>query len=328
MTPLRRCLLSLGLALLLPREARAQAPVRIYRLAALFSTPAASSGPAVLSPLTKEVEALGYVQGKNLIVEGRWAEGDLLRLPTLASELVRLRPDILYTAGTPAARAAKEATSTIPIVIGLLSDPVSSGLVQSLDRPGGNVTGVTNLSLELAGKQMELLHAILPSATRIAVLWMVNANAHPLMLAQAEKAAKDLRLTILPVSVNSAAELNAAFAEMARNKANALVVPADPILYSMRRQIAEQRLKAKLPTMFAYRGHVQLGGLASYGENYAAAIALQARYIDQLLRGAKPADLPIQQPTDFELVVNMKAARALGIAIPRSVVLLANEIID
>lgn len=321
----RRSFLCLGIAAsTLPPYSVAQAPARVYRIVLLYATPR-PPGPAA-APLMAELAALGYVQGRNLEVEARWADSDPQRLPSLAAELVALRPDVIYTAGTPAARAAKEATGSIPVIIGFLSDPVASGLVSSLDRPGGNLTGVSNFSLELAGKHVELLHSILPSASRFAALMNANPN-HPLMLRQAQAAAERLGLKVLPVRAGSAPELATAFEQAAHDRADGIIVLTDPISHSLRKPIAEHALKAKLPSIYAVRTHVDVGGLLSYGEKTSAALRLQALYIDKLFKGARPGDLPIQQPTDFELAVNMKTARALGIKIPQSLLLRADDVI-
>jgi putative tryptophan/tyrosine transport system substrate-binding protein len=309
------------------RGVLAQSPARTLRMAALFSTPKSSSLAAILDPLAKQLEALGYVQGQNLAIEGRWAEGDVQRLPALAAEIVRLQPDLIYAAGYPAARAAKDATSTIPIVFGFQSDPVRSGLVNSLDRPGGNLTGTTNLSLELVAKQVELLRGMLPAARRIAVL-MTSSPNQALMLRRLQEIASGSHLALVSVRADAATQLDAAFAEFARKKTDALVVLSDPLLYAMRREIADLALRARLPSVFAVRGHADVGGLASYGERMSAALAMQARYIDKLFKGARPSDLPIQQPTDFELIINMKTMRALGINMPKSLLLRADEVIE
>ena len=262
---------------------------------------------------------LGYIEGQNLILEIRGADERSERLPALGVELVALKPDVIVADSTPAALAAKHATATIPIVMVNVSDPVAVGLVASLARPGGNITGLATLGIEMATKQVDVLRTLVPGATRVAVL-MSDNPVHRLELRAIEEAAKRIGLTTLPTMVRSADELEEAFASMARQKAGALIWLGGAPLSSEQKEgkLIDLAAKARLPTLYGNRWSVEAGGLLGYGPNPMRGFKAAAIYVDKILKGAKPANLPVQQPTEFELVINLKTAKALGLTIPQS----------
>jgi putative ABC transport system substrate-binding protein len=270
---------------------------------------------------------LGYVEGQNVTFEPRWGRGEDDRLPKLAAELVGLKVDLIVTGGTAAAVAAKRATSTIPIVTATGSDPVAVGLVASLRQPGGNLTGLTSINSELAAKRLEFLRIVAPRASRIAVLWDETDAGSRLGASETEAAAKTAGLTIHRVPVGSAAGLEAEFATAVRDRAGALIVVSTSRLFSHRKRIAELAVKHRLPTVVGFREFVEAGALASYGTDYPDLFRRAATYVDKILKGAKPADLPMEQPTKFELVINLKTAKALGLTIPQSLLGRADEVI-
>jgi putative ABC transport system substrate-binding protein len=275
---------------------------------------------------------LGYVEGRNILTEYRSAEGKPERLPVLASELIALKVDVIVAAGgTSAALAAKQATKTTPIVFPAVGDPVTSGLIASLARPGGNLTGLALLSPELVGKCLEQIKEAVPWVSRVAVLWQPgNApeRADKEMLNEADLAAGALGLKLYVVKARGPEDFPRAFAEMKRRQVDALTVLSSPVFASERRRIAELAVKNRLPTVFAFRAYVDAGGLMSYGPNIADLFRRAATYVDKILKGAKPADLPVEQPTTFELVVNLKTAKALGLTIPSSMLGRATHVIE
>jgi putative ABC transport system substrate-binding protein len=291
--------------------AAAQQPAKVYRVAYLSTASSNStSSKAGFEEFQKTLRDLGYIEGQNLVLDPRWADGSAERIPGLAAELVALKPDVIVATTTPGVTAVKTATSTIPIVMMIVSDPVGAGFVTSLARPGGNITGVTDFGVDLAAKSVELVHALVPSGTRIAVL-MSDNPVHPLQLKLIQDAATNLRLTVLPIMGRSLGELEKAF------RRNAL-----------REKIAELAMKSKLATISPQRPYVDVGGLLSYGPKSLPQYRLVAGFVDQILKGRKPGELPVQQPVELELVINLKTARALGITIPQSVKLRADEIIE
>ena len=323
----RRRLIALGAAVFLgPRLVVAQQPVKIQRVAYLGVGSLAANG-VFFDVLKKRLSDLGYIDGQRIVFDSRWAEGKLDRFPSLAAELVGMKPDVLIVSGTPGTRAAKQATATIPIVMLGVSNAVASGLVPSLAHPGGNVTGFSNLSLDLSGKVLELTHTVVPKATRIAVLMSDNPS-HPSTLTEIQAAAKGFGLTILPIRAKSAQDLELAFAAMAKQKAKAVIVLADAAFVAHRKTIAGLAAQANLPSTYSFQEHTEAGGLLSYGPSLPHTHRLAADYVDKILKGAKPGDLPVQQPTEFELVVNMKTAKALGITIPQEILLRADKVIE
>jgi len=269
---------------------------------------------------------LGYAEGQSVAIEYRWAEGKYEWLPRLAAELVRAKVDVIVaTGGAPPARAAQQATRTIPIVIGGAVDPVGAGLVASLARPGGNMTGLTLIPDALVGKQLELLMEVVPAASRIAVLWNPDnpGNARQLRAAEAVP-----RLRLEPVAARSSAEIEKAFAMMTQRRPDGFVVLLDTFFLGERGRIADLAMRNRLPGVYGYRLHADDGGLMAYGANRVELAKQTAFYVARILKGAKPADLPVTQPTKFELVINLKTAKALGLKIPQPVLLRADEIID
>ncbi|MBI4638093.1 MAG: ABC transporter substrate-binding protein [Candidatus Rokubacteria bacterium] len=285
--------------------------------------------PAREEAFRQELRRLGYVEGQNIAIAYRSADGGFERLPDLAATLVGLKVDVIVAVVTQATLAAKKATSTIPIVMVGASDPVRSGLVASLGRPGGNVTGTSSVATDVVGKQLELLREMLPKASRVAALWNpANPVFQKLQLGEATAAAAKLRVQLRFVEVRMPDELDRAFAEIAKERTDALVVLADPVLYVHAARIADLVTKHRLPAVGAAREFADAGGLIAYGPNYIEAYRRAATYVDRILRGTKPADLPVEQPTKFELVINAKAARALGVTIPRSLVVRADQVME
>jgi putative tryptophan/tyrosine transport system substrate-binding protein len=271
---------------------------------------------------------LGYVEGQNLIIEFRSADGHFDRVPELLAELIRLRVDVIVTIGDPVVSAAKQATSTIPIVMAGAGDPVGRGFVASLARPGGNITGVSNLAVALTGKWLELAKEVVPRISRVAILRNGGNPTHALFWAEAQTSAHGMALTVNSVEVRSPGEFEPAFTSMAQAGVGAVVVLADPMLGSHRMRLAELAAKYRLPSISPFREAAESGGLISYGPSLRANFRRAATYVDQILRGAKPGDLPIQQPTTFELVINLKTAKALGLTIPPSLLQRADQVIE
>jgi putative ABC transport system substrate-binding protein len=324
----RRAFLAMAAAgglIAMPAVARAQQAGKVHRIGFL----------SLQSGLTSTTEAfrqglseLGYVEGRNLFIEYRWAAQKEERLPELAADLVRLKVEVIVTAAAPTIEAARRATSTIPIVMAAVADPVGSGLVASLARPGGNVTGLTALSTELAGKRLQLVRELLPKATRVAVLAYHGTSATRLFLEQMRAAAQQMGVQLVVQEVNEAGDLPGAFTAMQRERAQALIVQVTPFSADNAKRIVELAAQHRLPTMYDVRGFVEAGGLVSYGPSLLEMFRRAAFYVDRILNGAKPADLPIEQPTKFELVMNMKAAKALGLTIPPALLARADQVIQ
>jgi putative ABC transport system substrate-binding protein len=270
---------------------------------------------------------LGWVEGQNITVERRFAEGHNERLPDLAAELVQLKVDVLMVASTAAALAAKHATTTIPIVMAGLGDPVESGLVASLARPGGNVTGLAVMDPEVVGKQLEFLKDVLPTGSRVAVLWNPTNPLHVLLVWKVDVAAQAVGVQVHRVEARDPDAFDSAFAAMTSAHAGALLVLGDAMFLSHRRRLAELAATSRLPTMYNIREFVEAGGLISYAASPPDSWRRVATYVDKILKGAKPADLPVEQPTKFELVINLQTAKALGITIPPLLLFQATEVI-
>jgi ABC-type uncharacterized transport system substrate-binding protein len=320
------CTAAKGL-LVVPLAALAQQAAKVYRIGIL--SPNASESPvskAAHGELRKSLSDLGYVEGRNLVVDARWAEGKTERLPGLAAELAALKPDVIVANTTQATLAAKQAAAETPIVMLNVTDPVGLGLVASLARPGGNVTGLTDFGFELSSKSVELIREIVPKATRIAVLVSDNP-VHPFQLREIQNAAKRFELTIVPAFAMTTDELEKAVA-FAKANAAALIVLGGGLQSGNREKISELAKKAKLPTVAYVRPYVDAGALASYGQEVLPQFRLAATYVDKILKGAKPADLPVEQPIKFELVINLHTAKALGLTIPQSLLLRASEVIQ
>ena len=270
----------------------------------------------------------GYVPGRDVVIEYRFAEGREDQLDGLAKELMERKVAIIIVAGNQAAAAAKNATWTIPIVMAVANDPVASGLVDSLARPGGNITGTTLLSSTLAGKRLELVKQLLPKVSRVAILLNKDAPAHQIAWKETLAGAAMLRIDVEPFEVQSAKEFDDAFARMVKARVEALVLFEDAMFATERAQLAALAAKARLPTVYGQRNSVDVGGLMSYGPSITDAYRNAASFIDRILNGAKPGDLPIEQPTKFELVINLKTAKALGLTIPQSLIVRADEVIQ
>jgi putative ABC transport system substrate-binding protein len=325
----RREFISLvGAAAAWPLAARAQQVGKTPQIGYLgVSSP--SLEPHYVEAFRQKLRELGHVEGKNIAIEYRWAEGQDDRLPNLASELVRLKPDVIVTTGTPGAVAAMQATKTIPIVMASSADPVGSGLVASLARPGGNVTGFTILGPELEGKRLELLKQAVPGLSQLAVLWNPSNPGIVSYFETVKNAGRALQISLGPVvEIRRSDELDSAFTAIASARPHALVVIADRFLLSHRKQIVEFAAVKRLPTMYPYREYVDAGGLMSYAPSNIELFLGTAIYVDKILKGAKPGDLPIQEPTKFELVINLKTAKALGLDVPLHLQQLANEMIE
>jgi putative ABC transport system substrate-binding protein len=269
------------------------------------------------------LRSLGYIEGQNLVLHSRGAQGDVTRLPGLMQELVALRPDVITVVATPAAAAAHRANPTIPIVMLAVTDPVASGFVRSLARPEGNVTGISHMSLDVTAKALEILRAIAPHITRIAVLMSLNP-IHPAQVREAEIASQVIGATIVPVIAKSPDEFDKAFSTVKQEKCQAVIVLADGLYLDL----IELAKKARLPTLYQMSEFVRAGGLISYGPDFHALFRRGASYVDKILKGAKPADLPVEQPTKFELVINIRTAKALAIDVPPSLLALADEVIE
>lgn len=282
----------------------------------------------LVGPFRKALASLGYVEGRDVVIEYRWAEGDYERLPALVAELIASGVDVIVTAGTPAAFAVKNATSTIPCVMVAVGDPVGTGLVASLARPGGNLTGLTSIAPDLEGKRLALLREMIPGLSHFAVLWNPANAFHVAAVKGVQDAADALRMRVLSLRVRSLEELDPAFAAILAERPGALVVLADRVFLHGRDRIMDFAKQQRLPGVYAYRELVEAGGLMSYGPNYAEMHASAATFVDKIFKGAKPADLPIEQPIKFELVINLKAAKALGIEVSPTLLATADEIIE
>ncbi len=311
------------------RPAHAQRPAGIARIG--FLSPASPTGgwDIRLQAFRDGLRELGYVEGKNFQLEVRWAEGNIERLPMLAAELVQLKVDVIVAASSPAVVAAQQATRTIPIVMPLSSDPVGDGLVASLAHPGGNITGLSVMSIELGEKRIQLLKEMFPKISRVMdVLWNPNYVGMRARFEQARAAAPAVGLTVRSVEVRDTRELNAALDAIIREHPQALLILVDPLTLSQRSRIVDFAAEQRLPAIYESSDFVDVGGLVSYGTNGREQFRRAASYVDRILKGAKPGDLPIEQPTTFELVINLKAAKALGISIPQSVLIRADRVIE
>jgi ABC-type uncharacterized transport system substrate-binding protein len=321
-----RALLVLGI-LVAPLATEAQQQGKVFRVGALTPAFPTSEPYPPLEAFRQGLRALGYVEGQNLVMEYRYAEG-FERLPELAAELVRLQVEVIVASGVPAIRAAQHTTRTIPIVMAGTADPVAAGGVASLARPGGNTTGLSCLSAELPGKRLELLKEAVPQSTRVAVLAKAAGPSESARWLNLTGAARALGLYLHVVELHSAEELDSAFAAMTRAGADALIVVADQALMDgLRGRIVDLAAKSRLPAMYDWKMYVDAGGLMSYGPSLSDIFRRAAVFVDKILKGAKPADLPVEQPTKFELVINLKTAQALGLTIPPTLLFQADEVI-
>jgi putative ABC transport system substrate-binding protein len=312
-----------------PFAAEAQQAAKLPRIGLLALNPAA--GPHLPEAFLQGLRDLGYVEGRNVVIESRSAEGKPERFPALAAELLALKVDVIVARTTPAALAAKQATRTLPIVFVGAADPVTDGLVTSLARPGGNVTGLSALSPALVGKCLEQLKQAVPGVSRVAVLWHPGAHGEHTqkdMLKGAEVAARALGVRLQVVEARGPADFDRVFSDMTRARAGALIVLGSAMFFNERRRLVDLAAKHRLPAVYTSRDVVDAGGLMSYGSNAADMNRRAATYVDKILKGTKPADLPVEQPTKFELVINLKTAKALGLTIPQSLLQRADEVIQ
>jgi putative ABC transport system substrate-binding protein len=333
MTSMRRIALAIVLTLSLlalgaPLATEAQAPPKEPRVG--YLSIGSASDPrrvAIYEAFRQSLRDRGYIENRNISIESRFAEGNYDRLPGLAAELVRRRVDVIAAYSTPAATAALGATKSIPIVMSGVVDPVATGLVVGLARPGGNATGLSLMAPEIVGKQMQFLKELIPSVSRIAVLWNPTNPSGAPQLQEAEVAARALKVQLQLLEARSGNDLDKAFAAMTRVRADGMIVAVDGMFIDSRIRLARLAEKAHLPAVYGLREHVEVGGLMFYGASPVDQARRAATLVDKILKGAKPGDLPVEQPTEFELVINLKTARALGLSVPQSVLVRADEII-
>jgi putative tryptophan/tyrosine transport system substrate-binding protein len=325
----RRAFVAGSLALLAaPLAVEAQQAGTVPRIGFL-ETGSLSARAPLWEAFRQAMRELGYVESRTVVFEARGADGKPERLPALVAELVRSRVDVIVTSGTSAAQAAHQATATIAIVMATGSDPVGLGLVASLARPGGNVTGVTTLTTELSAKRLELAREVVPGASRLAILGDAGSGAATTnQIRDTKAAARALGVRLDAVTVRRATELEVAFSTIARERPAVLLIISAPMFFGERRRLADLALKHRLPTVHADPEYAEAGGLIAYGINLSELFRRAAVYVDKILKGAKPADLPVEQPTKFELVINLKTAKALGLTIPQSLLLRADEVIQ
>jgi putative ABC transport system substrate-binding protein len=303
--------------------AQAQQPGKVARIGFLASGSVASSAPLVQA-FRQGLRESGYVEGKSIIIEYRYGEGRLERLPGLVADLVRLKVDIIVTGGRPSTRAGKQATSTIPIVMAAAGNPVGNGFVASLARPGGNITGLTTIRGDLTGKRLELLKEVATKISLVAVLWGPPAASN---FESSKVLARSLGLELQSLEVRGPEDLQGAFRAAAKERAQALVALRNPAIFYERKRIAELAIKSRLPAVYDDREFVEAGGLMSYGTNQADLYRRAATYVDKILKGAKPADLPVEQPMKFEFIINLKTAKQIGLTIPPNVLARADKVI-
>jgi putative ABC transport system substrate-binding protein len=309
-----------------PLAAHAQQPTRVPQIGLLFSGAAELS--LEVNAFRQGLRELGYIEGQNISVEYRFASGQVEKLPELAAELVRLKVEVIVTPGTPASIAAKQATSTIPIVIAAVADAVGAGLVTNFARPGGNITGLTSISAELGGKRLELLKRIVPEAVRVGVVHQPDDRSNVLILKDLQAAAPALGFELLPVEVREASDFKEAFVRMGQQRVHAFFGAPAVLTFANRQMIVDFAAKDRIPAMWGHRQFVDVGGLMSYAVNFYDQCRRAAAFVDQILKGAKPGDLPVQQPTKFEFIVNLKTARALDLTVTPQMLALADEVIQ
>jgi ABC-type uncharacterized transport system substrate-binding protein len=312
-----------------PRAARAQQAGKVPRIGYLSSGSASAELISRREAFQRGLRELGYVEGKNIVIEYRFAGGKFDRLADLAAELVALNVDVIVAVVTQASLAAKNATATIPIVMTAVSDPVGSGLVASLARPGANVTGTSAMTTDVVGKSLELLKVAVPRLSRVALIWNPdNVVFQAQILRETEVATRALGVQLQTLEARGPDELDRAFAAMTQERADVLLVPGDPVFSLQMTRIVELADRSRLPAMYGQREYVAAGGLMAYGTNYADLFQRAVAYVDKILKGAKPADLPVEQPTKFEFVINLKTAKALGIEMPPALLAIADEVIE
>jgi putative tryptophan/tyrosine transport system substrate-binding protein len=319
----------LAFATLLASSAMAQpTPVKVARIGYLGGSNPDIGGPGQSQVFLQALRELGWVEGRNLVVEYRWAEGKLERFPINAAELADLKVDVIFSTSTAGTLAAKQATHTIPVVFHVYDDPVHLGLADSLAHPGRNMTGLSVMSVEISAKRLELLKEAFPKISRVAVLVNPAHVSSALQLKETQRAAAALGITLLPIEAQRPEDFGRAYAMMAKQRADALIVIENPTFFFHRKLIVELAAKSARPTMYGMQPFVEDGGLMSYSVNYPDQFRRAAMYVDKILRGARPGDLPVEQPTTFELLINLKTAKALGIRIPQSILIRAANVIE
>jgi putative ABC transport system substrate-binding protein len=321
-TVLTLCAMLLALCFL----AQAQQPTKVPRIGFLGAPPPSAMSDRI-EAFRQGLRDLGYVEGKNIVIEWRYAEGKIDRLAALAAELVRLKVDVIATAGPQATRRAKEATSTIPIVMGFDNDPIGNGFVASLARPGGNITGLSTLAPEISGKQLELLKEIVPKLSRVAVLWNSTDPGNPEMVGETERAAVAFKVQLQYLDVRDPKDIETAFGAASKGRADAVLALPSFLLTSQRKQLVDLAVKSRLPAIYDRREFVEDGGLMTYSVSSTDLFHRAATYVDKILKGRKPADLPVEQPIKFELVINLKSAKQIGLTIPPNVLARADKVI-
>jgi putative ABC transport system substrate-binding protein len=310
------------------RSSWAQQQDKVWRVGFLRLQPATAETAKNNEVFLRRMRDLGYVEGRNLILEWRYADGKFERLPELAADLVRSKVDLIVAVASAAIGAAQKSTAAIPIVMATTGDPVGSGFVKSLARPGGNITGLSNMGGDTGAKHVELLHTMVPRLSRVGVLVTPTSPTSHKIVESIQAGAQKLGVKTLLAEVSTQEEIEAAFSMMARGHAGAVVVGAAPFFTQQRSQLAELGVRYRLPSIFGNRGYVEAGGLMSYGQKIADHYLRAADYVDKILKGAKPGDLPVEQPVTLELVINLKTAKALGLKVPQSILLRADEVIQ
>ena len=329
MTPVHKKITTLvlcALLLALGFPTNAQQPARIFRIGLLI-TASASVDSARVEAFRRRLRELGYVEGKNIVIEYRYAEGKLERLPALAAELVQLKVDVIVTTGVQPVLAAKKASATIPIVFASSSDPVGAGIVSSLDRPGGNITGLSQMAPDLDGKRLELLKEAFPKVARVAFLWQSGGTRGNQELTDMEAAAKALRLKLLSLEVRSLDDFESAFARAKKEGVQALITAVGGLIITQQRQVLDFAAKNRLPAMYSTSEWVEAGGLMSYAPSQTDQWRRAADFVDKILKGTKPGDIPVEQPKKFEFIVNLQAAKQIGVTVPPNVLARADRVI-
>ena len=301
---------------------------KVARIGLLEPAPASSHYASWREALIAGLSELGYVEGKNIAIEYRWAEGNYAHLPGLAAQMVQMKMDVIVASSYPAIQALQQATTTIPIVMIRTGDPVGNGLVVSLSRPGRNITGLSNINVDVSSKYLELLHAAAPKLSRVTLLGHPTNQSHPNYSKRIQATATAIGVKIFPAQASTTNQIEAVFDAMKQERAGGLIVLPDAFFYAQAPRIAERAAQQRVPTMFGTREPVEFGALMSYGQNIAEHYYRAATYIDKILKGAKPGDLPVEQPTRIELVINLKTAKALGLTIPKSLLISADRVIE
>ena len=328
MTARRRWVIALAASVLLTAPLATLALQPKMRRVGFLGNSTATLEANLVGPFREGLREHGYIEGENLVIEYRWAEGKYERFPALIAELLAAKAEVIVTAGTPATLAVKKATQTVPLVMIAVGDPVGTGIVPSLSRPGGNITGLTSIADELEGKRLELLKEVLPDLSHVAVLWNSVSPVQAIQQNRVRTAAHGLGMTVFSYGVQTGEALEKAFAAIAREKPGGFLVLADRLFLHHRDRIMAFATRHKLPGVYAYRELVEAGGLMSFGPSYPGMHRRAAYFVDRILNGANPGELPVERPASFELVINMKAVKALGIAIPPPVLLRASEVIQ